>query len=209
MKSGVDNVIDLSDSLNEDVIVQKVVVHDSIFLFPSASYVIPSPSCFVFLTPSVLSTSKPPQNIVQCLCRLGSMPNSKNVFKKMDYDKFRIQEVIHLPPRVDGNQLFVLRAAEVLSSQTRAKSLDGMDKRYNGHVWIKTQTTNITNDVGLAFCSSTCVGHLQCQNLSCDYIQRAHCPYKVNDTKFEGFTKDHFHISGIVPTGSTIVCKDL
>jgi hypothetical protein len=43
----------------------------------------------------------------------------------------------------------ILPAAEVSSSQTKAKSLDGMDKQYDGHVWTKTQTTNITNDVGL------------------------------------------------------------
>ena len=97
-ESGVDNAIDLYDSLNEDVPVQKVVVHDSDPLFPSASYVTPSPSHFVPLSPSVPSTSKPPQTIVQCLCRLGSMSGSKNVLKKIDYDKLKIQEVNHLPP---------------------------------------------------------------------------------------------------------------
>src|SRR6202022_2803125 len=100
-----------------------------------------------------------------------SMPGSKNVLKKIDYDKLKIQEVNHLPPRFDGTQLFVLPAAEASSSQTRAKSLQGRDKQYDGHVWTKTQTTNITNDVGLAFRSSTCVGHLQCENPSCDYLQ--------------------------------------
>ena len=82
-----------------------------------------------------------------------------------------------------------------------------MDKQYDGHVWTKTQTTNITNDVGLAFRSSTCVGHLQCQNPSCDYLQRAHRTSEVNDTEFKGFTKDPFPLSGIVPSGSTLVCK--
>jgi hypothetical protein len=62
------------------------------------------------------------------------MPGSKNVLKKIDYDKLKIQEVNHLPPRFDGTQLFVLPAVEVSSSQTRAKSLDGMDKQYDGHV---------------------------------------------------------------------------
>jgi hypothetical protein len=135
------------------------------------------------------------------------MPGSKNVLKKLDYDKLQIQLVNHLPPHFDGTQLFVLHAVKVSSSQTRAKSLDGMDKQYDGHVWTKTQTTNITNDVGLAFCSSTCVGHLQCQNPSCDYLQRPHRASKVNDTEFEGFTKDHFPLSGIVPSGSTLVCR--
>ena len=156
----VDNVIDLSDFSNEDVPMQKVVVHDSLPLFPSASYVMPSPCRFVTLTPSVPSTSRPPQTIVQCLRRLGSMPGSKNVLKKIDYNKLKIQSLNHLPPRFYGTQLFVLPVAKVSSSQSRAKSLEGMDKQYDGHVWTKTQTTNITNNVGLAFCFSTCVGHL-------------------------------------------------
>jgi hypothetical protein len=103
------------------------------------------------------------------------MPGSKNVLKKIDYDKLKIQEVNHLPLRFNGTQLFVILAAEVSSSQTRAKSLDSKDKQYDGHVWMKTQTTNITNDVGIAFCSSTCVGHLRCQNPSCDYLQCTRC----------------------------------
>ena len=205
-KHVVDNVIDLSDSLTEDVPMHKVVVHDSPPLFPSSSYVTPSPSSYVPSTPSV-PTSKPPQTIVQCLRPLGSMPDSKNVFKKIDYNKIKIQEVNHLPPRFNGTQLCVLPAAEVSSSQTKAKSLDGMNKQYDGHVWTKTQTTNITNDVGLTFRSSACVGHLQCQNQSCDYLQRAHRTSKVNDTGFEGFTKDHFPLSSIVRAGSTLVCK--
>jgi len=139
-----DNIIDLSDSSTEDVPMQKAVVHDSPPLFPSASNVTPSPSPSmpssqsVPSSPFVPSTSTPPQPIVQCLRRLGSMPGSKSILKKLDYDKLKIQEVNHLPPRFAGTQLFVLPAAEVSSSQTRAKSLDGMDKQYDGHVWTKT-----------------------------------------------------------------------
>ena len=66
----VDNIIDLSDSSTECVHVQKVVVHDSPHLFPSVSYVTPSPSPSVLLSPSVPFTSKPPPPIVQCLRRL-------------------------------------------------------------------------------------------------------------------------------------------
>jgi hypothetical protein len=244
----IENVVDLSDSSTEDVSVKKAAVHDSpsLFpsdsfvtpspsrsvplspsvpstskpppvhkaavhdspsLFPSDSFVTPSPSRYAPLSPSVPSTSKPPPPIVQCLRRLGSIPGSKSVLKKIDYDKIKIQEVNHLPPRFDGTQLFVLPAPEVSSSQSRAKSMDGMDKQYDGHVWTRTQTTNITNDVGLVFRSSTCVGHLQCQNPTCDYLQRAHRISQVNDTEFDGFTTQPFPLSGIVPSGSTLVCR--
>jgi hypothetical protein len=97
-KPGVDDVIDLSDSSNDDVSLQKVVFHDSPPLFPSAFFVTPFPSPSVPLTHSVPSTSKPPQTIVQCLRRLGSMPGCKNVLKKLDYDNLKIQEVNHLSP---------------------------------------------------------------------------------------------------------------
>ena len=43
-----------------------------------------------------------------------------------------------------------------------------MDKRYANHVWTKTQTTNISNNLGVAFLALTYVGHLQCQNPKCD-----------------------------------------
>ena len=203
----VGNVIDLSDSSTEDILVQKAAVHDSFPMFPSASYVTPSHSRSVPLSPSVLSTSKPPQPIVQCLRRLGSMPDSKSVLKKIDYDKINIQEVNHLPPRFDGTQLFVLSTVEVSSSQSKAMSMDGIDKQYDGHVWTETQTTNITYGVGLAFCSSTCVGHLRCQNPSCDYLQRVPRISQVNDTEFDGLTKEFFPLSVIVPPGSTLVCE--
>ena len=46
----------------------------------------------------------------------------------------------------------------------KAESMDDMNKHYYNHVWTKTLTINITNDLGLVFCSSICVGHLQCKN---------------------------------------------
>jgi hypothetical protein len=104
---GLDNVIDLSDSSSEDVPVHKVVVDDSTHLFLFSSYVTPSPSSSVPSTHSV-PTSIPTQPIVQCLHRLVSMPGSKNVLKKINYDKIKIQEVNHLP--------LVLMAPSYLSS---------------------------------------------------------------------------------------------
>ena len=85
--------------------------------------------------------------------------------------------------------------------------MDGMDKRYDGHVWTKSQTNNISNALGFVFRLSNCVGHLECQNPYCDYLQRVHRTSSINDTKFVGFTKEPFPIGGPVPTFSTLVCK--
>ena len=153
------------------------------------------------------SPTKPLNSIFQCLRTLASMPGRKNILKKLDYDILLIEEVNFLPPRFDGNRMFVLPSIGVSSSHTKAKSMDGMDKRYDGHVWTKTQITNITNDIGLAFRLSTCVGHLECQNPHCDYLQRAHRTSLVNDTNFDGFIKEFFFVGSPLPLGSTLMCK--
>ena len=165
IEPGIQTVIHLSDSSEGDE--------------PPLSTPIlkPSPSSLnsPFLTPFVglqplcplpLSPAKPSISILQCLRSFASMPSRKNILKKLDYDTLQIEEVNFLPPRFDGNRMFVLPPVGVSTSHTKAKSIDGMDKCYDSYVWTKTQTTNITNDMGLVFCSSICVGHLQCQILS-------------------------------------------
>ena len=56
-------------------------------------------------------------------------------------------------------------------------------------------------------CSSTCVGHLECENPHCDYLQRAHRTSSVNDIEIDGFTNEPFPVGGLKPTFSTLVCK--
>ena len=80
------------------------------------------------------------------------MPGRRNILKKLDYDTLQIQGVNFLPPRFDGNLMFVIPLVGVSSAYTMAKFINNMDKRYDSHVWTKTQTTNITNDMGLVFC---------------------------------------------------------
>ena len=85
--------------------------------------------------------------------------------------------------------------------------MQGMDKRYDSHVWTKTITTNITNDFGLSFRSSACVGHLRCNKKECEYLIHRPCIFKVNETKFEGCTFQAFVVDQAPPTDSTPVCK--
>jgi hypothetical protein len=61
------------------------------------------------------------------------MPSRKNILKKLDYDTLQIMEVDFLPPCFDGNQMFVFPPVGASSSHTRAKSMNGMDKRYDKH----------------------------------------------------------------------------
>lgn len=64
------------------------------------------------------------------------MPNRKNILKKFNYDTLQIEKVNFFHSHFDGNRMFVLAHAGIMSSHVKAKSMDNMDKRYNGHVWI-------------------------------------------------------------------------
>ena len=89
------------------------------------------------------------QCIVQSLRKLMQMPSSKNILKRLDYNRIKTMEVEFLPPTYDGDVLFVLPAMGTSSSLSKARSMFGMDKRYDGHVWTKTVTTNISNVLNL------------------------------------------------------------
>ena len=115
------------------------------------------------------------------------MPGRKSVLKLLNYSTLKTVHAEFLPPCFDGDVIFVFPPVNASAS-----TMDGMDKRYDGHVWTKIQSTNITNNLGLTFRSSICVGHLQCQNPHCDYLHRAHRTSSVNDTNFDGFTTRPF-----------------
>jgi len=201
-------IVDLSDSSDEDATplqtpLVKPIHHSPSPILPSHS---PSQVTLPFsptniVSPTVPTSSKPRHSIVQLLRKLVSMPGSKNILKKLDYDQLKIEEVDYLPPRFDGPCMFVLPPTTVSASLTKAKSMEGMDKRYDGHVWTKTQTTNISNELGLVFRTSTCVGHLECRNSNCDFLQCPNRSSKVNDTEFDGFTKFPFSINSPPPSG--------
>jgi hypothetical protein len=42
--------------------------------------------------------------------------------------------------------------------------VQGMDRKYDGHIWCKVKMTNIKNSFGSGFWSAKCLGHLWCQN---------------------------------------------
>jgi hypothetical protein len=83
----------------------------------------------------------------------------------------------------------------------------GMDKHFDGHAWCRTKTSNITNDLGLTFRFSSCVGHLRCHNEEFDYLNRPNRATDVNETEWEGCTASPFTADADPPTGSSLVCK--
>ena len=205
VEPGLDPIINLSDSSDDDRCVLLEV--DPSPQVPFASLVC-LPSDFQIPTSTVPESSvKQPRSIVDLLRRLANMPSNKNVLKKLNYDSLRTVHAKFLPPRFDGDVMFVLPPVSNSAVHIKARSMDRMDKRYDGHVWTKTLTTNISNNLNLIFCSSICIGHLQCQNPGCDYLKRSCRTSALNDTEFDGFSKEPFAVSGPPPSGSTLVCK--
>ena len=83
-----------------------------------------------------------------------------------------------LRPTFNGDVLFKLPTVDKSGS---FHMMHGMDKHHDGHAWTKTITSNIKSDVRLIFCTSTCIGHLQCENQECKYTTRIYCTSSVSE----------------------------
>lgn len=161
------------------------------------------------------SNSKPPLpiqvndviSVVECLKVLGSRRGSKSLLSKLDFNSIKVEKVEFLPPSFDGDVVFELPPIGKSATPTQARLLRGMDKRYDGHAWTRTITSNIKNDLGLTFRMSTCLGHLRCNNAACDYITRVNRISIANETEWDGCSRSPFEVGGDPPEGSTVVCK--
>ena len=80
-----------------------------------------------------------------------------------------------------------------------------MRKLYDGYTRCKTMTTNIKNKYGLTYRNSSCTGHLECPNLSCDSIWRNNG--MVNSRKWSGVALVLFSMRGSPTEKSTLACK--
>ena len=114
-----------------------------------------------------------------------------------------------LPSIYNGDVIFELPPLSSGASSSKARNLQGMDKKYDGHCWCLTKTSNISNDVGLRFRRSSCASHLRCGNLECDYLKRPNREDLYNE--WEGTTPTPFVLGQEdAPKLSTVcfkVCK--
>jgi hypothetical protein len=115
--------------------------------------------------PCHLNTREYP-NVMQCLRRLASFPGSRNKLATLNYDKIPYHKVQYLPPSYDGDVIFELPPSCAFAS-TSKNTMDSMDKRFDGHIWCRTITSNIHNSQSLTFRKSLYVGQLVCNNKSC------------------------------------------
>jgi hypothetical protein len=68
----------------------------------------------------------------------------------------------YLPSKFNGDILFELPPIQHPLGQF--EKLQGMDRKFNVHVWCKLQTSNTKNSLGQAFKMTKCLGHLCYQN---------------------------------------------
>ncbi len=61
-----------------------------------------------------------------------------------------------------------------------SEQLQGMNKKYDGHVWCKLQTSNIKSLFRLGFKMTKCLGHLCCLNDFCPLLQHYSSCNEVN-----------------------------
>lgn len=147
------------------------------------------------------------KSVVDCLRGLHTLKGCRNVLAKLDYGNIQIHKVTVLPPTFNGDVIFELPAADSSGTFSSAKQMSGIDKRYDGHVWSKTVTTNIVNSMGLSFRKLVCLGHLRCVNAECQFLSRVHRTNEVNELEWEGVSPIAFDVGQPHPASSTLVCK--
>jgi hypothetical protein len=143
-------------------------------------------------------------SVVDSLKRIQASKGIRNVFKTLDFGNLDIQRVQFLPPTFNGNVLFELPPVDPTGP---FHMMHGMDKRHDGHAWTKTVTSNIKSDMSLTFCTSTCIGHLHCENQDYEYTSHIHRTSPVNEREWDGFTVTTIPVGQPAPTGSSLVCK--
>jgi hypothetical protein len=143
-------------------------------------------------------------SVVDSLKRIWASKGIRNVFKTLDFDTLDIQRVKFLPPTFNGDVLFELPP---IDTSGPFHMMHGMDKRHDGYAWTKTVTSNIKSDMSLTFRTSTCIGHLRCENQDCEYTSRIHRTSSVNEWEWDGFTMTPIPVGQPAPEGSTLVCK--
>jgi hypothetical protein len=143
-------------------------------------------------------------SVVDSLKRIRASKGVRNVFKTLDFDSLDIQRVKFLPPTFNGNVLFELPPVDTSGP---FHMMHGMDKHHDGHAWTKTVTSNIKSNMSLTFRTSTCIGHLCCENQDCEYTSRIHRTSPVNEREWDGFTVTTIPDGQPAPAGSTLVCK--
>ncbi len=98
------------------------------------------------------------QLVVSCLHKMVLLGQILDELQTLDYDKIPLRKIQFLLIAFNGDILFKLLPIHL--NAHNPSQMQGMDRKYNGHVWCKLVTTNIKNSFGLSFRKVCCLGHL-------------------------------------------------
>ena len=96
---------------------------------------------------------------------------AKSQLARTNLASFKHEVVQFLSTEYNGNVIFKLPSLPLVKEGGVAR-LNGMDRRFNGHAWTKTATTNIVDPNRLlSFKYVKCMGHLRCSNSNYRHIK--------------------------------------
>lgn len=127
----------------------------------------------------------PTQSIVSWILEKGRCPTLQKIIQNCEV----IRQVKELPHIYNGDIVFEL--PPVLGD---SKRMEGMEQRFDGHIWTRPHKTNMSIDGTVRL--SYCLGALVCR--------RVNCPYYVNG-KFNSMFF-HGHLDKQVSKG--LLCED-
>ena len=93
----------------------------------------PSPASSTSSLPSLLPTFKDCPSVMQCLQKLLSVLISRNELTHIDFDCIEYHKVQFLSSHFDHDVVFDLRPCRGSVHSSRARNMEGIDKRYNSH----------------------------------------------------------------------------
>lgn len=142
-------------------------------------------------------------SVVDILKRLGSNSGASSLLKDIDFQGIAKRYVRYLPREFNGDILFEFQPI-LMSTSGSISLLAGMDRRYDGHVWTQTKTTNIRNTDLIKFRYAHCVGHLRCGNSLCSHVRNHGRP---NETSWDGVSTNPLAVGSLEEQRASLICS--
>ena len=83
--------------------------------------------------------------VYDLLVAMCNKHNAKSEFRAADLGSFEHKNVKYLPSQFNGNAIFELPPLHAPKLGGKGR-LEGMDRRYDGHCWTETATSNLSDD---------------------------------------------------------------
>ncbi len=89
------------------------------------------------------------RSVVDSLKEMSQIRHTSNKLRSLEYVTMRVEVINFLPMKFDGDVLFEL--PPIYKPMGVSKHVQGMDRKYDGHIWCKVKMTNIKNSFGSGF----------------------------------------------------------